>query len=68
MLGLLAAIHVIYILSSNVFSNTITIITNKYEFYLSFQYTTLFALGVEVGKDEVFNLRNKWIEGYGDFS
>jgi hypothetical protein len=68
MLGLFGIAHLLYSLAQGYFTSALSTLTNRYQFYIAFDYTTLDALGVAIGVDQTALLKTLWIDGYGDFA
>ena len=50
------------------FENGLTVIENRYKFYVAYDSTILFAKNIYVGTNEVTKLQDLWVRGFGDYS
>lgn len=64
----LLAVHILFIFIKENFSSAFQESKYRYDFFVAYDFTILYSLGAVVGQNQLTNLKNLWIQGYGDFS
>lgn len=64
----LLGVHILFLIIKDNFTNAFTQSKNRFDFYVAYDYTILYSLGVNVGQNMLSKLKELWITGYGDFS
>ena len=68
MLLLFVVVHIVAISMFAVFKEGLTVVDNRYKFYVAYDQTILCSKDITVGSNQVHNLQSLWIKGYGDYS
>lgn len=68
MLLLFVGVHFLAIFIFGQFREGLATVNSRFQFYVAYDQTILFSKNITVGSNQVDQLQNLWIKGFGDFS